>query len=223
PPTVYCAVPPIYEATARRAKERGISLRSARFCISGAMALPTSTVELWESVSGGLLVEGYGMTEASPVCLGNPFAPSRRPGTIGVPFPSTLMKVVDPDDPDREVPQGEPGELLVKGPQVFRGYWHNEEETRKSRTPDGWLRTGRGAVRAGGCTGSVESACALTVTVGFGAAPAEVGQVPVTPPDIAGGAVVGTPGGGGGERGTAAVRCDEGATIGHAELRGWCK
>ena len=116
PPTVYCAVPPIYEATARRAKERGISLRSARFCISGAMALPTSTVELWESVSGGLLVEGYGMTEASPVCLGNPFAPSRRPGTIGVPFPSTLMKVVDPDAPDREVPQGEPGELLVKGP-----------------------------------------------------------------------------------------------------------
>lgn len=224
PPTVYCAVPPIYEATARRAKERGISLRSARFCISGAMALPTSTVELWESVSGGLLVEGYGMTEASPVCLGNPFAPSRRPGTIGVPFPSTLMKVVDPDDPDREVPQGEPGELLVKGPQVFRGYWHNEEETRKSLTPDGWLRTGDVVtVDADGFTRIVDRVKELIITGGFNVSPTEVEQVLVTHPDIADAAVVGMPDGSGGERVTAAVLLDEGATIGHAELRAWCK
>lgn len=224
PPTVYCAVPPIYEATARRAKERGISLRSARFCISGAMALPTSTVELWESVSGGLLVEGYGMTEASPVCLGNPFAPSRRPGTIGVPFPSTLMKVVDPDDPDREVPQGEPGELLVKGPQVFRGYWHNEEETRKTLTPDGWLRTGDVVtVDADGFTRIVDRVKELIITGGFNVSPTEVEQVLVTHPDIADAAVVGMPDGSGGERVTAAVLLDEGATIGHAELRAWCK
>ena len=129
PPTVYCAVPPIYERTATRAKERGISLKSAKYCISGAMNLPDDVVELWESVSGGLLVEGYGMTEASPVCLGNPFAPSRRTGTIGVPFPSTLMRVVDTEDPTREVAQGERGELLIKGPQVFGGYWNNAEET----------------------------------------------------------------------------------------------
>jgi long-chain acyl-CoA synthetase len=123
PPTVYCAVPPIYERTAHAATESGISLRSAKYCISGAMNLPSSVVELWESVSGGLLVEGYGMTEASPVCLGNPFAPSRRAGTIGVPFPSTLMRVVHTDDPTREVAQGDRGELLIKGPQVFSGYW----------------------------------------------------------------------------------------------------
>ncbi len=78
PATVYCAVPPIYERTALAAKERGMSLKSAKFCISGAMNLPDHVVELWESMSGGLLVEGYGMTESSPVALGNPFHPSRR-------------------------------------------------------------------------------------------------------------------------------------------------
>src|SRR5690625_1222748 len=78
PPTVYCAVPPIYEKTAHRAIERGINLESAKFCISGAMNLTDDIVELWESVAGGLLVEGYGLTESSPVALGNPFHPSRR-------------------------------------------------------------------------------------------------------------------------------------------------
>ena len=78
PATVYCAVPPIYERTAMAAKEKGISLRSCKYCISGAMNLPDHVVELWESVSGGLLVEGYGMTESSPVALGNPFHPTRR-------------------------------------------------------------------------------------------------------------------------------------------------
>lgn len=85
PATVYCAVPPIYERTAMGALERGISLRSAKYCISGAMNLPDHVVELWESVSGGLLVEGYGMTESSPVALGNPFHPSRRTGPLGSP------------------------------------------------------------------------------------------------------------------------------------------
>ncbi|MEO6200822.1 MAG: AMP-binding protein, partial [Cryobacterium sp.] len=142
PATVFCAVPPIYERTALAAKEKGISLRSCRFCISGAMNLPDRVVGLWESVSGGLLVEGYGMTESSPVALGNPFHPTRRTGTIGVPFPSTTMKVVDLDDPTVEVPPGAPGELLLKGPQVFQGYWNNPEETAKTLLPGGWLRTG---------------------------------------------------------------------------------
>lgn len=175
PPTVYCAVPPIYEKTARVAKERGISLESAKFCISGAMALTDRIVEEWESVSGGLLVEGYGMTESSPVALGNPFWPTRRTGTIGIPFPSTLMKVVDPDDPTREVAQGERGELLVKGPQVFGGYWNNPEETAKALLPDGWLRTGDiVTVDPDGFTTIVDRAKELIITGGFNVAPSEV-------------------------------------------------
>lgn len=224
PPTVYCVVPPIYEATARRAKERGISLRSAKYCISGAMALPAATVELWESVSGGLLVEGYGMTEASPVCLGNPFAPSRRSGTIGVPFPSTWMKVVDTDDPTREVAQGERGELLIRGPQVFGGYWHNPEETARTLLPGGWLRTGDVVtVDPDGFTTIVDRVKELIITGGFNVSPSEVEQVLLTHPQVANAAVVGLPIADGGERVVAAILPDADAEPTHAELRAWCK
>ncbi|MCW3158415.1 long-chain-fatty-acid--CoA ligase [Micropruina sonneratiae] len=222
PPSVYCAVPPIYERTATRAKERGISLRSAKYCISGAMNLPDSVVELWESVSGGLLVEGYGMTEASPVCLGNPFAPSRRTGTIGIPFPSTYMKVVDPDDPSREVPQGERGELLIKGPQVFGGYWKNPEETERTLLPDGWLRTGDVVtVDADGFTTIVDRVKELIITGGFNVSPSEVEAALRGHPDIADVAVVGVPAASGGERVVAAVTLRPGAELDAAALREW--
>lgn len=174
PPTVYCAVPPIYRRTAEEAKERGISLASAKYCISGAMALTDDIVELWESVSGGLLVEGYGMTESSPVALGNPFWPTRKTGTIGVPFPSTLMKVVDQDDPTREVARGELGELLIKGPQVFGGYWNNPEET-ATVLLGGWLRTGDiVTVDSEGYATLVDRKKELIITGGFNVSPSEV-------------------------------------------------
>jgi len=224
PPTVYCAVPPIYERTAIEAKERGISLRSAKYCISGAMNLPDSTVELWESVSGGLLVEGYGMTEASPVCLGNPFAPSRKTGTIGVPFPSTVMKVVDPDDPTREVAQGERGELLIKGPQVFRGYWNNPEETAKALLPDGWLRTGDVVtVDADGFTSIVDRVKELIITGGFNVAPSEVEAVLRSHPNVTDAAAIGVPSPSGGERVAAVVVLRAGATLDEAALRDFCR
>ncbi len=223
PPTVYCAVPPIYERTANRAKERGVSLRSAKYCISGAMNLPDDVVELWESVSGGLLVEGYGMTEASPVCLGNPFAPSRRTGTIGVPFPSTFMKVVDTEDPTREVAQGERGELLIKGPQVFGGYWNNSEETTRTLLPDGWLRTGDVVtVDADGFTTIVDRVKELIITGGFNVAPSEVEAVLRGHPDLSDAAVVGVPAPSGGERVVAVVLLRPGATLDEAALKAWC-
>lgn len=224
PPTVYCAVPPIYQRTAERAIERGISLKSAKYCISGAMNLPLSVVELWESVSGGLLVEGYGMTEASPVCLGNPFHPSRRPNTIGVPFPSTWMKVVDIEDPTIEVPQGERGELLIKGPQVFGGYWNNPEETAKTLLPGGWLRTGDVVtVDADGFTTIVDRVKELIITGGFNVSPSEVEAVLHSHPDVTEAAVVGIPAPSGGESVVAAVMLRTGATLDEPTMRAWCK
>jgi len=224
PPTVYCAVPPIYERTARRAQERGIDLSAAKYCISGAMSLPDSTVELWESVSGGLLVEGYGMTEASPVCLGNPFAPSRRPGTIGVPFPSTRMRVVHLDDPDVDAVPGERGELLVQGPQVFSGYWQNAEETARTLLPGGWLRTGDiVVVDADGFTTIVDRAKELIITGGFNVAPSEVEQVLAAHPAVREAAVVGLPASGGGERVVAAVVAADPTPPTEADLRAFCQ
>ncbi|MFZ0529333.1 MAG: long-chain-fatty-acid--CoA ligase [Propionicimonas sp.] len=224
PPTVYCAVPPIYERTATVANERGISLRSAKYCISGAMNLPDPVVELWESVSGGLLVEGYGMTEASPVCLGNPFHPSRRTGTIGVPFPSTWMRVVDPEDPTREVAQGERGELLIKGPQVFTGYWNNREETARTLLGDGWLRTGDVVtVDADGFTTIVDRVKELIITGGFNVAPSEVENTLRGHPDLADAAVIGIPAETGGERVVAVVVLRPGASLNEDALRAWCR
>ncbi|MCC6498171.1 MAG: AMP-binding protein [Propionibacteriaceae bacterium] len=224
PPTVYCAVPPIYQATANRAKERGVSLRSAKYCISGAMNLPDAVVELWESVSGGLLVEGYGMTEASPVCLGNPFHPSRRPGTIGVPFPSTHMRVVDPADPGREVGSGERGELLIKGPQVFSGYWNNPEETEKALLPGGWLRTGDlVTVDADGFTTIVDRVKELIITGGFNVSPSEVEGVLRGHPDITDAAVIGVPAPSGGESVAAVVTLRQGARLDEAALRDYSR
>ncbi|MFT3876140.1 MAG: AMP-binding protein [Propioniciclava sp.] len=225
PPTVYCAVPPIYEATARRAQERGISLRAAKYCISGAMTLPDSTVELWESVSGGLLVEGYGMTEASPVCLGNPFAPSRRTGTIGLPFPSTWMRVVDTEDPARDVAPGERGELLIRGPQVFGGYWRNDEETAKTLLPGGWLRTGDVVVvDADGFTTLVDRVKELIITGGFNVAPSEVEQVLALHSGVRQVAVVGVPNAEhGGERVVAAIVGEPEVRLSADDLRAWCK
>ncbi|TFC84213.1 long-chain fatty acid--CoA ligase [Cryobacterium cheniae] len=224
PATVYCAVPPIYERTAVAAQERGISLRSCKYCISGAMNLPDHVVELWESVSGGLLVEGYGMTETSPVALGNPFHPTRRPGTVGVPFPSTLMKVVDLDDPATTVAQGEPGELLLKGPQVFQGYWNNPEETAKTLLPDGWLRTGDiVTVDADGFTTIVDRAKELIITGGFNVSPSEVEVALRLHTDVVDAAVVGKTLERGGEMVVAAVELKPGTELDEEALRAHCR
>ncbi|MGI5951233.1 MAG: AMP-binding protein, partial [Brooklawnia sp.] len=223
PPSIYCAVPALYQKTAEQAQAQGISLASARWCISGAMALVEDTRDLWESVSSGLLVEGYGLTEASPVALGNPFFPSRRPGTIGVPFPSTLMKVVEIDDPSVEVGVNEPGELLLKGPQIFQGYWRNPDET-EATLIDGWLRTGDVVtVDEDGFTTIVDRKKEIIIVGGFNVSPSEVEEELLHSDKIADVAVVGLPTGSGDEQVVAAVVPVEGQRIDTDELRAWAK
>ncbi|WP_255790981.1 long-chain-fatty-acid--CoA ligase [Arthrobacter zhaoxinii] len=223
-PTVFCAVPPIYEKTANESKKRGVDLSTIRYAISGAMTLPAATVKLWEEVSGGLLVEGYGLTESSPVALGNPFAESRRNGTIGVPFPSTDMRVVDPEHPENDVERGAPGELLVRGPQVFAGYWNNPEGTAEILLDGGWLRTGDiVTVDEDGFVKVVDRRKELIITGGFNVSPSEVEDVLRTQQYILDAAVVGLPRADGGEQVVAAVVLQEGAELDEAALRAYCR
>jgi len=224
PPTFLCAVPPIFETIAIAAKKRHISFAAAKFCICGAMALPDQTRELWESMSGGPLVEGYGMTESSPVALGNPFYRTRRPGTVGVPFPSTETRVVSVEDSSVEVAQGERGELLVRGPQVFSGYWNNPEETEKVLLEDGWLATGDIVTQdEDGFTTIVDRKKELIITSGFNVAPTEVESILKSYPGIVDAAVVGLPNPHSGEEVVAAVVTDSDHKLDTAEIRTFCK
>ncbi len=214
PATFLPAVPPIYERLVAAAEDRGVGLRGIRFAISGAMNLPTRIVELWEQATGGLLVEGYGMTESSPIVVGNPMGPSRRPGTVGVPFPSTDIRVVDPDDPTIDRGVNEEGELLVRGPQVFSGYWNRPTETAETLLAGGWLRTGDiVTVSADGFVTVVDRIKELIITGGFNVAPTEVEEALISHPDITDAAVVGIRTPQGGEDVVAAVVLSPGATL----------
>jgi long-chain acyl-CoA synthetase len=220
PPTFLPGVPPIYQALADAAVARGVDLRSIRFALSGAMSLPPALVEHWESVTGGLLVEGYGMTETSPITVGNPVSGCRRPGTIGVPFPSTDVRVVDQCDSTRDCAVGEPGELLVRGPQVFGGYWRRPEDT-AAVLPDGeWIRTGDVVVMdADGFLTVVDRIKEIIITGGFNVYPSEVEAALRQVPGVRDAAAVGLPDGSGGERVLAAVVAQPGVTLRPEEVR----
>jgi len=220
PPTFLPAVPPIYDALTRVSKRRRAGLAHIRFAISGAMSLPVATVERWEQATGGLLVEGYGMTETSPLAVGNPMGPSRRPGTVGVPFPSTEIRVVDPADPSIDRHEGEAGELLLRGPQVFRGYWNRASETAETLLPGGWLRTGDiVTVSPDGYITVIDRIKELIITGGFNVSPSEVEEVLMSHPDVEGAAVVGLRRPSGTEDVSAAVVLRDGATVDPEALR----
>ncbi len=224
PPTFLPAVPPIYQKLATEARDRGVDLSSARFSISGAMPLPAETLELWESVTGGLLIEGYGLTESSPVALGNPLGLARRSGAVGVPFPSTEIRVVDPDHPTVDRESGERGELLLRGPQVFTGYWNKPEETAESLLEGGWLRTGDIVeVDENGFVSIVDRIKEIIITGGFNVMPSEVESVLRHYPGVADAAVVGLPNADGSEEVVAAVIPDEGVELDTDAVREHCR
>lgn len=224
PPTFLPAVPPIYDALARASNQKRIDLRGVRFAISGAMSLPVATVTRWEEATGGLLVEGYGMTETSPVALGNPAGHTRRPGTVGVPFPSTEVRVVDPDDPTQDRPVGESGELLIRGPQVFGGYWGAPDDTAAALLPGGWLRTGDIVTMSeDGFVTIIDRLKELIITGGFNVSPTEVEQTLTQHPDVESAAVVGLRRPSGGEDVAAAVVMKPGAAFDATALRDFCR
>jgi len=142
-PTIFPGSPSMYVAINNFRGVRKYGISSIKACISGSAPLPVEVQEAFEKLTKGLLVEGYGLTEASPVSHANPLdKKSRRVGTIGVPLPSTQAAIVDLKTGSREVEPGHIGELAIRGPQVMMGYWKNEAATKEVLTADGWLLTG---------------------------------------------------------------------------------
>ncbi|MGD9670669.1 MAG: long-chain fatty acid--CoA ligase [Hyphomicrobiaceae bacterium] len=141
-PTVMPGVPTLYNAIMNHAKIRNYDLSSLKFCLSGGAPLPVEVKQKFEALTGCKVVEGYGLSETSPVATCNPIEGKVKPGSIGLPLPATFISLRDIDDPDKEVPDGEKGEVCIKGPQVMKGYWKRPAETAAVFTSDGFLRTG---------------------------------------------------------------------------------
>lgn len=221
-PTILPAVPPVYRRLMDVAKEQGISLQGVRYAVSGAMNLPPELVAEWEDASGGYMVEGYGLTECAPLVSCNPLNDTRRAGSIGIPFPSTDIRVVDPETL-QDVPLGEEGELWVRGPQCFAGYWKREEDTQKTITADGWLRTGD-IVRLDEdyFIQIVDRIKEVIITGGFNVSPTEVETALKQHDSVADAAVVGIPQASGGEMVVAAVIPAEGHAVDEHALREHC-
>ncbi len=140
-PTVLPGVPAMFNALLSHPKLASYDLSSLKYCVSGGAPLPIDVKRRFEKLTGCKLVEGYGLSEASPVVTCNPVEGPTKEGSIGLPLPGTIVSLRDLADPAREVPAGERGEICVKGPQVMKGYWKRPEETADQFAGD-FLRTG---------------------------------------------------------------------------------
>ena len=208
PCTFFLGVPPMYERLLAAAKGTDADLSSIHFSLSGAMPLSAPLAEQWEQATGGLMIEGYGMTEASPILLGSPLASSRARGALGIPFPSTRVRIVDPENPSREVADGEVGELIASGPQVFSGYWNQEEETAEVR--DGFIYM-------------ADRRKEMINASGFNVYPTQVENAVRSMPGVADVAAVGVPAGESGEDVVAAIVLEAGASVTLTDLRKWAE
>ena len=223
PATFLPLVPPIADRLLKASLEKGVPLTGTDIAISGAMALPHDLVVPFEAESGGFLVEGYGLSECSPVLMANPVAANRVPGTVGLPLPGTECRVVDPENPTADVARGAAGALLVRGPQVFGGYFGRPEET-EAVFVDGWFRTGDiVTIDDAGFVRIVDRIKELIITGGFNVAPTEVENVLRQHPLVEDVAVVGLPDEHSGEEVVAAVVLAPGAALDEEAIRAFAR
>tara|TARA_R100000750_G_scaffold55407_1_gene41506 strand:- start:33 stop:962 length:930 start_codon:yes stop_codon:yes gene_type:complete len=159
---------------------------------SGGTALVKATAERWKQITGCTVVEGYGLTETSPVASTNAYGERARLGTVGIPVPGTAFKVIDDEGQDLDL--GERGELCVKGPQVMKGYWQREEATAEVLDADGWFKTGDIAIiDEDGFTRIVDRKKDMIIVSGFNVYPNEIEDVMLTNSKVASCAAVGVP------------------------------
>jgi len=222
-PTVFFGVPTIYSAINAHEGLEKYDLSSLKFCVSGGAPLPLEVKKTFEALSGCSLVEGYGLTEAGPVCTINPFHGENRPGSAGLPIPGTVIEIVSLDDPKKTVPLGEPGEVCVTGPQVMAGYWKQDEET-DTVLCDGRLRTGDvGYLDEDGYLHLFDRIKDLIITGGYNVYPRMVEEALYLHPAVEEAAVCGVPDSHHGEIVKAYVKLREGQKLTTVALRTFLK
>jgi long-chain acyl-CoA synthetase len=192
--TLFPGVPTMFNAIVNASANTRLDLTSVTSCFSGAAPLPPQVLERFEALTDSKIVEGYGLTEASPVTHVNPLNGLRKIGSIGIPCPSTDMKIVSLDDGATEVPPGKQGELLVAGPQVMSGYWKAPDASAAVLTDDGWLRTGDVAtVDEDGYCFIVGRKKDMIIAGGYNIYPDEVDSVLMAHPAVHEAATIGVP------------------------------
>ena len=191
-PTIFCGVPSMYGAINLFPGLEPKDVNSIRLCVSGGAALPSKVQKRFEALTGGRLVEGYGLSETSPVAIVNPVFGTRKNGTIGVPIPDTLVRIVD--NVNRNVlPLNEVGELAIKGPQVMKKYWNMTKETLEV-LEDGWLYTGDLAFQdKEGFVTIVDRKKDIIISAGMNIYPREIEEVLMSHTSVIEVAVVGVP------------------------------
>lgn len=169
---------------------RSLDFSALKVTNSGGTALSTATAERWQALTGCPIVEGYGLTETSPVACANPYGASAQLGSVGIPVPGTALKVID--DQCVELALGERGELCIQGPQVMKGYWNNPQATAEALDSDGWLKTGDIAIiSADGFVQIVDRKKDMIIVSGFNVYPNEVEEVVMGHPGVANCAAIG--------------------------------
>ncbi len=221
--TVLMGVPTMFSAINGSQLLDHYDLSSLRFCISGGAPLPPAVQETFERLTGCALVEGYGLTEAAPVCTLNPFAGERRPGSVGLPLPGTLIEIVSLDEPGRRLPLGQRGEICISGPQLMAGYALRPEEN-AATLRDGRLHTGDvGYIDQGGYLYVIDRIKDLILNGGFNVYPRMVEEAILLHPAIEEASVCGIPDRHRGEVVKAYVKLAEGATLKVPELRAFLR
>jgi long-chain acyl-CoA synthetase len=218
-------VPTMYQALLDDPRIAKTDFSSLRVCISGGAPLPDPVHQKWEAATGSRLVEGYGLTESSGVVSTNPYEGERRAGTIGQVLPRTRVRLLDKEDPAKSAPAGEPGELVVAGPQIMQGYWNRPDAAKDTFADvDGtrWLRTGDVAViDADGFITIVDRIKDMIAVGGFKVFPSQVEAVLLGHPAVKEALVLGLPDAYHGEMPRAFVTLDEGESATGEELAAW--